>query len=465
MRTRVSSAVAAVVVLAASFGAAASASPAHKRAVALPRIYVAHLRLAVTSTSDWTTVKFSPGTAVYSRLSGQHGNGQWTAHTDGVSLSNGRPGRHKTIIDNLVYLNLTSQSSVRITVQKGDDGKSTVKLSHVVGAVSTPVRTITDDRTEHDTNQRVVRLTRQDLMGNEQPPMERVDPRKLVLAFYYPWYVGYHSPVLSDHPVDPRPTDTRRGVSRMTAQARHNGVDGFISSWAGEKSNGRQFRLALHAAQRQHQLISGYLESVIARNNLLNSENDELEWLLQLLHYGKQPGFLRSHGVPVVFVYQMHEFSPRQWHWILDQVHSRGYRVHLVGDDYSPGYLPYEWGLHNYGVFGSVSSLTDYSINSTLTAKGRTAVGHASRGRLFAATVSPGFNNRKSRGPGMPIIKRRGGRRYTGTWRAALAGQPDWVLVTSWNEWYEDTAIEPGKQTGHSALRLTRIESERWKRN
>jgi hypothetical protein len=160
----------------------------------------------------------------------------------------------------------------------------------------------------------------------------------------------------------------------------------------------------------------------------------------------------------------MHLFTPHQWSYILSQVHARGYRVHLVGDDFSPSYLPFEWGLHNYGDRGSISTLTELAVNATLTAKGRTAIGHRAQGKLYAATVSPGFNNERSFPGQLPIIKRRGGRRYAGTWRAALAGEPDWILITSWNEWYEETAIQPGEKTGGSALRITRSQTHRWKR-
>jgi len=46
------------------------------------------------------------------------------------------------------------------------------------------------------------------------------------------------------------------------------------------------------------------------------------------------------------------------------------------------------------------------------------------------------------RGLTNPVVDRQGGRRYDDTWAAALSGAPDWVVVTSWNEWFEGTSVE-----------------------
>jgi len=75
--------------------------------------------------------------------------------------------------------------------------------------------------------------------------------------------------------------------------------------------------------------------------------------------------------------------------------------------------------------------------------------------RLFVGTVQPGFDDRRLRGDANPVIDRNGGARYDQTWAAALAGSPDWIVVTSWNEWFEDTQIEPGVETGSGALDQT----------
>jgi hypothetical protein len=32
---------------------------------------------------------------------------------------------------------------------------------------------------------------------------------------------------------------------------------------------------------------------------------------------------------------------------------------------------------------------------------------------------------------------------------------PDWLLINTWNEWYEDTAVAPSQSAGDFYLRLT----------
>jgi hypothetical protein len=40
-------------------------------------------------------------------------------------------------------------------------------------------------------------------------------------------------------------------------------------------------------------------------------------------------------------------------------------------------------------------------------------------------------------------------------WEEAIRAQPDWVLLTSWNEWHEGSEIEPSWEDGDQYLRLT----------
>jgi len=67
--------------------------------------------------------------------------------------------------------------------------------------------------------------------------------------------------------------------------------------------------------------------------------------------------------------------------------------------------------------------------------------------------------------PGGALYVDRGpaGERYQATWDAALASDPDWILVTSWNEWYEGTAVEPSVRFGDLALRQTADNAAAWK--
>jgi hypothetical protein len=51
---------------------------------------------------------------------------------------------------------------------------------------------------------------------------------------------------------------------------------------------------------------------------------------------------------------------------------------------------------------------------------------------------------------------REDGALYQATFDAALQSNPDWLLLSSFNEWVEGTYIEPSVQYGDKYLEMTR---------
>ena len=60
-------------------------------------------------------------------------------------------------------------------------------------------------------------------------------------------------------------------------------------------------------------------------------------------------------------------------------------------------------------------------------------------------------------------VPRRNGETYRELWGQAIKANPDWVLITSFNEWHEGTEIEPSKEYGDEYLKLTKIFSDKFK--
>ena len=65
------------------------------------------------------------------------------------------------------------------------------------------------------------------------------------------------------------------------------------------------------------------------------------------------------------------------------------------------------------------------------------------RGKLWAATVVPGHDNYLVAGTNRLLEPRQDGRYYLDSRNIALNSNPDWILITSWNEWFENIQIEP----------------------
>lgn len=62
---------------------------------------------------------------------------------------------------------------------------------------------------------------------------------------------------------------------------------------------------------------------------------------------------------------------------------------------------------------------------------------------ICAPSVAPGFDNSNAVSSGALFQDRQDGARYDAMWQAAIATSPEWVGVTSFNEWHESSQIEP----------------------
>lgn len=324
------------------------------------------------------------------------------------------------------------------------------------------------------------------LWGAPRPRTVIEAPPALVLAFHYPWYgtpagptgrwrkwnhpvtdprtdkiLGFHDPTrligpgrqdigAAHYPVN-GPYDSRDPavIHRQIQVARAAGVDGFIVSWWGvESEEDLTFRVMLDIAAREAFPLTIYYETGELWRRGGQRVASDLEAVLD--RYGAHPAFLRVNGIPVIFLYAVHRLRVPVWEYILRRLHAGGRRVILLGDSIREGWLERFDGLHYYSPLPFLAKAS----SPASTARHWSAL--ASRARLlFAPAVAPGFDDRVIRQPGT-LVERRNGALYEETWNAALAVDPDWVLVSSWNEWHEGTEIEPSREYQDTYLALTR---------
>src|SRR5258708_1451427 len=83
------------------------------------------------------------------------------------------------------------------------------------------------------------------------------------------------------------------------------------------------------------------------------------------------------------------------------------------------------------------------------------------RGRIAWVMVTPGCDARKAYKV-KEQSERLDGQTYRTLWDEALKSRPDWILITSWNEWPEGTEIEPSLELGDKYLNLTAEYSQRF---
>ena len=85
---------------------------------------------------------------------------------------------------------------------------------------------------------------------------------------------------------------------------------------------------------------------------------------------------------------------------------------------------------------------------------------HPGANKPFIGTVMPGYDDLKVRGGHQR--DRANGDYYRGTWQTVIDRNAEAVILTSFNEFYEGSHIEPSANYGDLYLRLTKELSDRY---
>ncbi len=310
-------------------------------------------------------------------------------------------------------------------------------------------------------------------------------PRK-VLAFYYTWYgtpefdhgwahwgevnADSHDIAESTHYPEIGAYDSHDPavIDRHIDQATRAGIDGFIATWWGRGSyTDRAFAKLLDRAEPKGFEATVYWETVAGegREQIRHAVGD-LVYLLRT--YGRHPAFLKVEGAPVVFVYGrvMGQIPQGAWPEIIARTRERvGFDFLLIADGYRTDWARMFDGVHTYNICGWVAHKTIEEIHEEARRRFAADVATArGQGAISCITVIPGYDDTKIRTPGLNA-ERQDGETYRALWEEAIAAAPDWVLITSWNEWHEGSEIEPSFEDGARYLRLTAAATRRFRRS
>ncbi len=272
-----------------------------------------------------------------------------------------------------------------------------------------------------------------------------VTPR--VLAFYYAWFDAntWNRSLLSDLPAQPYSSSDPTAIARHIQQAQSAGIDAFVVSWTGQNNpTDANFRTMLAAAQ------SANFAATIDFEAEHFTSGDQIIRALGYVRdtFMSQPAFLREGNKPVLFFWRQQILPLSDWANIRATVDPDHQQIWIAeGIDIS--YQQVFDGHHLYSIAWSPNvgaTLSDWA--------GR--VRRAGPDKLWVATVMPGYDDTRTARPDGFARGRAGGGYYSATWQAAMNSRPDWVLVTSFNEWVEGTQIEPSVSYGSLYLDLTR---------
>jgi phospholipase C len=281
------------------------------------------------------------------------------------------------------------------------------------------------------------------------PPARAADRPDQLFAYYYIWFNGSSwERAKTDYPLLGRYSSDDRGVMRQHVRwAKRAGIDGFIVSWKSTPVlNRRLERLSEVAAAERFKLLVIYQGLDFYREPLPAARVARDLDLFERRFAGREA--FAAFQKPLVIWSGSWRFSRRE----LDAV-TRARRdslLILASERNVEGYRrvaasvdgnAYYWASVNPGTYpGHAEKLTEL---------GREVHAH---GGIWIAPAAPGFDARKV--GGTSVVGRRGGATLREELDAATRSSPDAIGLISWNEFSENTHVEPSLHHGSRYLNL-----------
>ena len=302
-------------------------------------------------------------------------------------------------------------------------------------------------------------------------------------VYYYPWYIpeeNHHpwpeqyiryflkpaqAPLLGHYSVK-NPETVKKHFHWMTA----SGIDFIVSSWWGPSS----FEDLVLKNTLLQQLESSSLKFCVYYESAIlgfgpngidisgNKENDLLDHFNYLEQtYFKSPAYLRIDNKPVVFLYLAGIYSGnylQAFQKVRTAMASKGVSLFLIGDvdgwtQTDSVRLSFMDGISPYVTLGK----TGYPVETNFPADVSMAHYHRQQelnnyNKLYIPNITPGFNNicvPCDKGFNWPRQISSTAPAESTLEYAIKAARPfidparKMILITSWNEWHEDSQIEP----------------------
>jgi hypothetical protein len=302
-------------------------------------------------------------------------------------------------------------------------------------------------------------------------PLESPPPvdSHLVLAFFYPWWSssGWTSPLFLDNPAQLYSVDNPDDLARVMTQAKAAGIDALVVSWAGKDFadfiDHRRMLACLAAGERAGIKIAALFEATVANpqhEDGLADPGTVYQWLADIVDsYATNPVYLRVNGRPVVLAYAAQRMSQAGWVEALARLRASHRDVLMIGEGINNTRLGGLDGLFFYASnLYQGNEIFDFDRIQGLSVRTYHLLpGDSGTRRIWVATVSPGYDDtRLQDGRVTRVTDREDGQYYHRQWQAALQNRADWIVITSWNEWLENTEIEPGVRFHDLYVKMTR---------
>ncbi len=284
-----------------------------------------------------------------------------------------------------------------------------------------------------------------------------------VWAYFFGWHTldSWNDPRLQDRPI-PRYNSYDDGrIGDQIEMAKGAGIDAFIHTWLGRGENnltdivlnkglgqaaGRGFKIGVSVDLSP----DGWLltEEALVR---------ELSYL-----YGSvinHPAYLRYNGKPIIYFWGQERFPVDTWARIREQI-DPNHNATWISEGTSTRYIGVFDGLYLFN--------TAWSASPGSTAQQFRSLTYGAGGNLFTPTVMPGWDEdavaeTQNRTNPTDRQERAGGRFLYNSWVGATTANTDVILIVSWNEYLENSHIEPSELHGWAAIDTLKPLIASWK--
>ncbi len=274
-----------------------------------------------------------------------------------------------------------------------------------------------------------------------------------MLAYYYQWFSKKSwDRAKVDYPLAGRySSDDVSVMQKQIEQAKSAGIDGFIVSWKSTATNNRRLEALIKVARSANFKLAIIYQGLDFSRDPLAVERIANDFDFFKRHYASDPVF-DLFSKPLLIWSGTWEFSASDIERVTTRI--RNSALVLATEKSPDGYErvaryvdgnAYYWSSVDPQEHGGYEERLDAMASSV----------HESGG-LWIAPFAPGFDARLV--GGTREVPRRDGETLRTEYNAAVSSSPDALGLISWNEFSENTHVEPSERNGDSALReLTRL--------
>jgi hypothetical protein len=269
-----------------------------------------------------------------------------------------------------------------------------------------------------------------------------------LFAYYYIWFSNNSwSRAKKDLPLIGGYSSSDPGVMRhQIEQAKSAGITGFIVSWKDTPLDDQRLRLLMQVSAQEHFKLALIYEGLDFYRHPLASSVVAAGFRLFLDKFASSPVFYRVDGKPLTIWSGTWAYTYAQVAMVTSAVRPRllvlsteknvaGFkRIAAVTDGDA-----YYWS--------SVNPATDSGYENKLNQMSQAI---HSAGKYWIAPFAPGFDAQLL--GGKRAVPRENGQTLRSEYAAAVRSSPSMLGLISWNEFSENSYVEPSKEYGYQSL-------------